>query len=131
MLVLATYAVYLLISVALTIWVARVLTVHGRVFLVRHMGGDAHLAESLNRLLVIGFYLLNLGYVSLALSLGRPPVDEQQAVEYLSTKVGLVLMVLGGMHLFNMFVISRVGRRWDERQARNPVGAALDARNPA
>jgi len=131
MLILATYAVYLLISVGLTIWVARVLTVHGRTFLVRHMAGDADLAESTNRLLVIGFYLLNLGYVSLALSMGTPPLDAQQAVEYLSTKVGLVLMVLGAMHLFNMFVISRVGRRWDEGQIRDLRGAAPDARNPA
>lgn len=111
MLVLATYLAYLSISVALTIWVARALTLHGRTFLVVHLGGDAGLAESLNRLLVIGFYLLNLGYVSLALNSGTPPEDLQQAVEYLSTKIGLVLIVLGGMHLFNMFLISRVGRR--------------------
>ena len=65
-----TYAAYLLISVALTVWVARVLSSNGRAFLVDVFAGDEEIADSVNRLLVVGFYLINLGYVSLALKSG-------------------------------------------------------------
>ena len=52
---------YLLISVAVTIWVARTLHKNGRIFLVDAFHGNEHLADSVNHLLVVGFYLVNVG----------------------------------------------------------------------
>jgi hypothetical protein len=106
-----TYILYLAISVALTIWVARTLSKNGRVFLVNSFASDERLADSINHLLVVGFYLINMGYVTLALKLGEKPVSTQEAIEFLSTKVGLVLLVLGAMHFFNVFVIAKWGKR--------------------
>jgi hypothetical protein len=106
-----TYVVYLAISVALTVWVARTLSKNGRVFLVNSFESDERLADSVNHLLVVGFYLINMGYVTLALKLGDKPVTTQEAIEFLSTKVGLVLLVLGAMHFFNVFVIAKWGKR--------------------
>src|SRR5438105_10677601 len=95
----ATYLTYLGISVALTIWVAQTLHKNGRIFLVDVFHGNEALADSVNHLLVVGFYLINLGYVSLALKLGYAVASAQQSIEALSVKVGTVLLVLGGMHL--------------------------------
>ena len=106
-----TYLIYLTISVALTIWVARTLHKNGRVFLVDVFHGNEALADSVNHLLVVGFYLINFGYVSLALKLGYLVTSAQEGIEALSVKVGMVLIVLGGMHFFNLFVFSRIRRR--------------------
>ena len=103
-----TYAIYLLMSVALTIWVARTLFKNGRIFLVDTLEGNEDLADSVNHLLVVGFYLINIGYVTLALKYGEKPGDLQEAIEFTSTKVGLVLLVLGFMHFLNLFVFSRM-----------------------
>jgi hypothetical protein len=116
-----TYLLYLAISVALTIWVARTLHQNGRVFLVDVFHGNESLADSVNHLLVVGFYLINLGYVSLALKLGYAVEDMQGAIEALSWKVGGVLVVLGGMHFFNLFVFSRIRRRGVLTYAPPPV----------
>jgi hypothetical protein len=97
-----TYLVYLAVSVAITIWVGRSLHGNGRVFLVENFHGRERLADSVNHLLLVGFYLVNLGFVCLALRYGDRPTDLVGAVEYLSTKVGLVIVVLGIMHFFNM-----------------------------
>lgn len=110
MIVESTYLLYLAISVALTIWVARTLSKNGRVFLVNGFSNDERLADSVNHLLVVGFYLINMGYVTLALKLGEKPVSMQEAIEFLSTKVGLVLLVLGAMHFFNVFVVAKWGK---------------------
>lgn len=67
MYIVAAYVVYLTISLALTVWVARTLERNGRVFLIDALQGNAELADSVNRLLVVGFYLINVGYVTLAL----------------------------------------------------------------
>lgn len=106
-----TYLTYLALSIVITIWVARTLSRNGLVFLVEAFGHDEKLATSVNHLLVVGFYLINLGYVALALRLSERPGDTPAAMEMLSTKVGLVLLVVGVMHFFNVFVIAKLGRR--------------------
>ncbi len=106
-----TYLMYICISVALTVWVARTLHKNGRVFLVDVFQGNESLADSVNHLLVVGFYLINFGYVSLALKLGYDLQSPREGIEALSWKVGLVLVVLGGMHFFNLYVFSRIRRR--------------------
>jgi hypothetical protein len=106
-----TYVAYLLISIALTVWVARTLHKNGRIFLVDSFSGNEPLADSVNHLLVVGFYLINIGYVTLALKYGDKAADARTALEILSTKVGLVLVVLGVMHFFNLFIFSKMRRR--------------------
>jgi hypothetical protein len=116
-----SYLAYLALSVSLTVWVARTLHRNGRVFLVRAFHGDEKMADSVNHLLVVGFYLVNIGYVTLALRYGARPVDLQTAIELLSTKIGLVLLVLGGMHFTNLLVFSRLRRRGIRELAPPPV----------
>jgi hypothetical protein len=106
-----TYFTYLLISVSLTVWVAKTLHKNGRIFLVDTFRGNEPLADSINHLLVVGFYLINIGYVSLALREGQIPADLQGVLETLSRKVGVVLLVLGGMHFFNLLVFSKMRKR--------------------
>jgi len=106
-----TYIAYLLISIALTVWVARTLHKNGRIFLVDSFRGNEALADSVNHLLVVGFYLINIGYVTLALKYGAQAGNTKEALETLSTKVGLVLVVLGIMHFFNLFIFSKMRQR--------------------
>jgi len=107
----SSYVIYLFVSVALTIWVARTLHRNGRVFLVEAFHGNEAVADSVNHLLVVGFYLINIGYVTLALKYGDKPRSAQEAFEFLSTKVGLVLLILGGMHFFNVFNFAKIRRK--------------------
>ncbi|MGH7185418.1 MAG: hypothetical protein ACREIB_03955, partial [Pseudomonadota bacterium] len=116
MIMIITYTLDLIVSIAVTIWVARTLSRNGRIFLVDSFAGRAALADSVNHLLVVGFYLINVGYVTLALRHGERPFDVAGVFEYLSGKIGLVLLVLGGMHFFNMFVIARIRRQLVRRR---------------
>ncbi|MBI4939358.1 MAG: hypothetical protein HY830_01260 [Actinobacteria bacterium] len=105
------YLGYAVIGVALVVWVARTLQRYGEVFLLDVFDGHEDLARAVNRLLVIGFYLLNLGYVAFALRTSDGVGTARSAVELLSAKVGGVLLVLGALHLGNVLVLSRVRRR--------------------
>src|ERR1041385_3311105 len=106
-----SYLLYITISVMLTIWVARTLHKNGRIFLVEAFRGNEQMADSVNHLLVVGFYLINIGFVPLALKYGDKPSTTQDAIEFLSTKIGLVLVVLGVMHFFNMFNFDKMRRK--------------------
>lgn len=107
----SSYVAYLAISIAVTIWVAHTLSKNGRVFLIECFQENERLADSINHMLVVGFYLINMGYVTLALKANVEPISVAGAIEFLSTKIGLVLLVLGAMHFFNMYVIAKWGKR--------------------
>ncbi len=121
MLLVQTYLAYLVISIGLTIWVARTLHKNGRVFLVDSFLGNRELADSVNHLLVVGFYLINIGFVAFALKENARPKDTAEGIEVLSTKVGLVLLVLGVMHFFNLYVFTRLRKRALLRHMPPPV----------
>jgi hypothetical protein len=106
--IVVTYLVYLFVSVMLTVWVARTLHKRGAIFLVDAFQGNAELAASVNHLLVVGFYLINIGFVTLALKTTAQVANSRAAIELLSDKLGVVLLTLGGMHFFNLLVFSRI-----------------------
>lgn len=105
------YLLYLPIAIAMTIWVARTLHRNGRVFVVAAFRGNEAMGDAVNHLLVVGFYLINIGFIAFALRYGDKPTDLQSMIELLSTKLGVVLLVLGAMHFFNMFNFDKMRRK--------------------
>lgn len=114
MYIVPAYIAYLAISIGLTVWVAHTLSKNGLIFLIDCFGHDEQLARSTNHLLVVGFYLVNLGWILLTLRFGNEPQTAADAIRFLSTKVGIVVIVLGLMHFFNMNAIAKFGRKVGE-----------------
>ncbi len=109
--VIFTYTMYFVVALAMTIWVAKTLHKNGRLFLIDAFHGDEARADAVNHLLVVGFYLLNIGFVLLFLKRGDNPRDAVEAIEYAATKLGIVMLVLGGMHFFNMYNFDKMRRK--------------------
>lgn len=116
-----TYGLYLLIALPLTVWVARNLFRNGRIFLVDCFHGNESLADSVNQLLLMGFYLINFGFVALYLKLAQEVEHTRGVFEALSGKIGVVLLVLGGMHFFNLAVFSKMRKRANWQLTPPPV----------
>lgn len=118
-----TYAIYLIISIALTVWVAGVLFKNGRIFLVDIFHGNTDLADSVNKLLVVGFYLINIGYMCLVLKTYGKIEDMQVVVEVLSYKIGRIILILGAMHFLNLVIFFKL-----RNKAQQQTKAELTAR---
>lgn len=100
------YVLYLTIAVAVTVFVGRTLYRHGRVFITECFPGQPELVDAVNRLLLVGFYLLNLSLVLLTLR-ERVSLPHNLAIAtFLTDKLGRMLLVLGGMHFLNVAVLS-------------------------
>lgn len=121
------YLIYLPIALAMTVWVARTLHRNGRVFLVQAFRGREDMADSVNHLLVVGFYLINLGFIATALRYGEKPRDTQEMIEFLSTKLGVVLLVLGALHFFNIFNFDKMRRKGLRPESNPPAPPLLGA----
>ena len=106
-----TYAAYIVLTAALAIWVATALHKNGRAFLVDAFHGNEKLADSVNNLLRVGCYLINIGYATLALQYGDKPNTIHGAIEFLSSKIGIALLVVGAIHYLNLLVMSSMRKR--------------------
>jgi hypothetical protein len=106
-----TYLLYFVVTIPLTVWVARALHRYGQVFLNDVFHGDLTLAHAVNQLLVIGFCLLNLGYVALFMTSNAQIDSNRRVLEVLSTKVGGVAVVVGLVHFANVWAFNAFRRR--------------------
>ncbi len=122
-----SYAIYLFVSITLTVWVARTLSKSGEVFLIKCFGQDESLAKSTNHLLVVGFYLVNIGFITLRLE--GWDVTAGAIVPYLGGKIGITALILGAMHFFNMMMIAKFGRTvssWVRANEQNQVNSSSE-----
>lgn len=103
------YLIYLAASVGLTVWVGRTLFRNGRAFLVLVFKEEG-LADSVNHLLVVGFYLVSFGAVALLINAGGAPGSFADMVQETVTRLGVALLLLGSMHYFNLFVFRMIRR---------------------
>lgn len=120
------YIAYAGASVGLTIWLARTLSKSGEVFLDDVFVDNPRMAPAVNRLLVVGFYLLNLGYAFVTLKAGADSLTAVQAMETLAAKLGALLISLGVIHFGNMYLFHRIRRRSQIRLAPPPVKPQLN-----
>ena len=109
--IIITYFLYLVITICLTIWVARTLFKNGKVFLVDIFHGNKELADSVNNLLLVGFYLINLGYAIYTLQITGNIVSAREILETLSLKIGWIILIIGGMHFMNLYIFFTLRKR--------------------
>lgn len=104
------YIVYTSVAVALTVWLARTLFRTGAVFLEDVFEDRPELAQAVNQLLVVGFYLLNLGYAFFILK-AEGAATKFEAMEVLGQKLGFLFLSLGAIHFCNLYLFHRIRRR--------------------
>lgn len=105
------YSFYLVITICVTMWVARTLFRNGKLFLIDIFHGDKDLAQAVNNLLLVGFYLINIGYAVYTLRVISEVNTARVVIEVLSLKIGAIILILGCMHFLNMFIFFRLRKR--------------------
>ena len=108
---LLTFSIYLLIAGNTTYFVGRSLYTHGEPFLTSILNNRLEIVQPLNKVLLAGFYLMNLGFVLLFFSQQNNLPDMKTCIEFLSEKLGVVYLVLGSMHLFNILVFITIEKK--------------------
>jgi hypothetical protein len=102
---------YALVSVGMMIWVERTLRYRGRVLLIQVFDGNEELADTISRLLTIGFYLIGLGIVTIVLANTESFTTTTNIAELIGGRIGWMLLVVGLLHFLNLQIISRLQQR--------------------
>ena len=124
-----TYLIYIALSIAATVWIGRTLRLRGRTFLAYHYGDARQLAEPMSDLLALGFYTLHIGVAMVLLRFGGGAENLTESIEVLSTKTGLILIILAASHFAHLCVFSKMRRTAGESdrapRAAEPIDATL------
>jgi hypothetical protein len=111
------YAVYIPVTLGLSIWIARTLHRNSKVFLVDAFRGRDLTANATNNLLQTGFYLLAFGCSFMRMRIRENPRWEnermvydflktpQQTIEELAIKLGSFTLILGLLLFVNFFIM--------------------------
>ena len=126
--IVSMYSIFVAAGVGVTLWVAHKLDLHGVTFAKAGDRYDAETGPAMSHLMVVGFALVALGVVSLALGLGSNASTLQQCIESLSSKLGWVIMIIGLLHFSMLTVFAAMGRRFtpnsvNHGKASNPADA--------
>lgn len=100
------YLVYLIVTLTMTAFVAKLLFQNSKVFMLDIFRGRAEIANPTNRLFEIGFYLMNIGAALLFMKT-TTILTNQGLLETLSYKIGAFSIYLGVMLFMNLFLFFR------------------------
>ena len=121
------YLAYLLISAALVFVLAQILSKHGEAFLEDVFEGNPRLAQAVNKLLVVGFYLFNLGFACSNLPNGRGIQSMHAGIEIFASAFASLLFALAGMHFFNLLVFRMIRRSRSRAVVAPPIAPQIAA----
>jgi len=109
---LLAYAIYILITYLITVHAGLALYRNGRIYILQLLDGDESLTDQVNRILLTGYYLVNLGYAALKISSWQTIITFEELVSSLSSSIGNITLLLAVLHYINMTVIAL----WHEYQ---------------
>lgn len=92
------------------LYVGAMLYKNGRPFLINTFSGNTTVADAVNKFLLSGYYLTNIGYTVIALKVWIKVESPIQLLNVLSYKVGVIVLTLGIMHFVNIISLVAIGK---------------------
>jgi len=102
---LVAYIVYLVLMVFIIVTVGRYFYNNGRVFILSLFKGHAAHTDAINKLLLVAYYLFNLGYAFLKLKHWQRITTLEGLFSSLSVHMGVLILILAVTHYGNMLVL--------------------------
>ena len=103
---LIAYLIYLMITVLITIWVGWLFYKNGFEYLKTIFPDSNELALSVNKLLLVGYYLTNIGYCVYMLKSWKTITSLLDLLNEVSWRVSLIILLLAGLHYFNLISLA-------------------------
>lgn len=106
-----SYLIYSCITIFIIIWVGKLFYTHGRIFILRLFHQNKSLTDTTNNILLLAYYLFNMGYAVLQFSFWETVTDPESMIASVSLKTGILIMILAVTHYFNMILIYFLSKR--------------------
>lgn len=101
------YVIYLLITTFIIINVGKICYRNGNIYVAQLIPEHEDLCQKTNQVLLIGYYLLNLGYCAMTLISWDKIISYSQLVEVISIKTAIIVCIIAILHYFNIYIITK------------------------
>lgn len=115
------YAIYLPVTIALTIYVSKTLFKNSLIYMTDIFKGREEIAKATNKLFETGFYLLNIGFALKIMEMSLYNNSYQVMIEELSSKIGGFSIYLGIMLFLNLYLFFRGKRKASQPQVEERI----------
>ncbi len=101
-----SYSIYLSITAIIIIVVGQILYKNGNVFVTQLIPNHEELCKKVNTNLLLGYYLLNLGYCAITILSWEKIETANQLIGIIAYKTSIILFIIGILHYVNIFMIT-------------------------
>ena len=105
------YSIYLIFTFTVIVKVGLICYHHGKVYSLQIFNGDIELTERTNNILLLCYYLFNLGYCLITIYTWQKTENWQQCIEAVCKKAGFILISIGTLHLINIVTIIYISHK--------------------
>ena len=105
------YIVYIIITWLITVKVGHLFYKNGRYYILGILKGDEVFTDFINKILLLCYYLTNLGYAAVMLRLWKTISSFTELVASVSSMTGRIVLSLAIIHYVNMYAIIIIGKR--------------------
>lgn len=101
------YTIYLLITTLIIIRVGKICYKNGNVYVAQLIPEHKDLCLKTNQILLIGYYLLNIGYCAMTLISWEKILYLNQLIEVIAYKSAIIICIIATMHYVNIMVLTK------------------------
>jgi len=100
------YSIFIGLMVFIIVVVGKICYNNGNVFVAALIPGHLELCQQINKSLLIGYYLVNIGYCAVNLSFWSSIGSWPILVEVIALKMSGIIIILSVLHYLNIFVLT-------------------------
>ncbi|MFC7773742.1 hypothetical protein [Flavobacterium sp. GCM10027622] len=102
----AGYVIFLIIISYIILVVGKICYRNGNIYVASLIPEHMDLCQQINKMLLIGYYLVNLGYSAMTIVNWEAITSIQQLVEIIATKTAIIVLLLSLLHYTTIFILT-------------------------
>ena len=102
-----SYFIFLMIVIYIIVLVGRVCYRNGNTYVLELLQGHEDLCIRINKILLTGYYLVNIGYAVTTLASWETVTSVHQLIESIAIKTALIVGLLSLLHYLNIFILTK------------------------
>lgn len=101
------YFIYLAITIFIIIKVGKICHNNGNIYVSALIPNEIEICHKINNVLLLGYYLLNIGYCSMTLISWEKIISLEQLLETIAFKTAIIICIISLLHYFNLFILTK------------------------
>jgi hypothetical protein len=101
------YFIYLSITIFIILKVGKICYKNGNIYVAELIPNHADLCQKINQVLLLGYYLLNIGYCAMTLISRQKIISSAQLIETIGTKTAIIVFIISVLHYLNIIILTK------------------------